>query len=124
MPVQNVPWPIVEHRLHPFDLAPGHLVKVSPGGKALPQEPVGVLVGAPFPGTVGMRKVDRHLRLAGEAPMVAHLLPLVVGEGSAELGRQGPDGLDKGLSHRGCMLGLQWDHQGKPRGAFDESPQR
>ncbi len=50
--------------------------------------------------------------------------PLVIGEGSAELGRQGPDGPDKGLPHRRCMLGLQRDQQGKPGGAFDERPQR
>ena len=33
-----------------------------------------------------MRKVDGHLRLACEAPMVAHLLPLVIREGPTELG--------------------------------------
>jgi len=71
-----------------------------------------------------MRKVDRHRCLGGKAPMVAHLLPLVIREGSAELGRQCLDGPDKGLPHRGGMLGLQRDQQGKPRGAFDESTQR
>ncbi len=69
-----------------------------------------------------MRKVDGHLRLDGEAPMVAHLLPLVIREGPAELRRQCPDSPDKGLPYRGRMLGLQRDQQGKPCGAFDESP--
>jgi hypothetical protein len=71
-----------------------------------------------------MRKVDRHLCLGGKAPMIAHLLSLVIREGPAELGRQGPDGPDKGLPHRGCMLGLEWDQQSKPRCAFDEGAQR
>ena len=56
-----------------------------------------------------MRKVDRHLCLGGKAPMVAHLLSLVIRERPAELRRQGPDSPGKGLPHRGRMLGLQRD---------------
>ena len=69
-----------------------------------------------------MCKVDRHFRLGGKAPMVAHLLPLVIREGPAELRWQGPDGPDKGPPHGGRMLGRERDQQGKPRRAFDERP--
>ena len=62
-----------------------------------------------------MCNVDRHLRLVGEASMVAHFLPLVISEGPAELRRQGHDCPDKGLSYCGRMIGLQRRQQGNPR---------
>ena len=66
-----------------------------------------------------MRKVDRHLRLAGEASMVTHFLPLVIREGPAELRRQGHDRPGKGLPYCGRMLGLQRDQQSNPRRASE-----
>ena len=32
VPVQNFPWAIVEHRLHPFDLAPRHALELGASG--------------------------------------------------------------------------------------------
>ena len=46
MLVQNLPGPIVEHRLDPFDLGTRHLSKPCTLWKELAQQPVGVLVGA------------------------------------------------------------------------------
>ncbi len=88
VPVQNFPWAIVEHRLHPFDLAPRHALELGASGKELPQQAVRVLVRPPLPGTLGMGKVDLHLGLFGEQPMLPHLLSLVVREGAAELSGQ------------------------------------
>ena len=120
LPVQNCPWPIIEHRLDTHNIPSGHTIKPGTCGKELSQEPVGVLVGASFPGSVGMRKVDGHCRLDGNASMVAHFLPLVIREGPAEVRRQSHDRPDKGLPDCGRMLGLQRDQQGKPRGPFDK----
>ena len=63
VPVQDFPGPIVEHRLDPLDLASGELMEPSPFGEELAEQPIGVLVRAPLPGTLGVRKIDAHLRL-------------------------------------------------------------
>ena len=122
VPVQNFPRPIVEHRLHTLDLPPRDAIELGACGKELAQQAVGVFVCAPLPGTLGMGKVDPHLRLLCEEPMLPHLLALVVGEGAAELGWQPPHFTDEGPPHGGRVLGLQRDQQGKPRGAFDQRP--
>ena len=114
VPVQNFPRPIVEHRLHALDRPPRDASELGAGGKALPQQPVGVLVRAPLPGTLGMGKVDPHLRLLREEPMLPHLLALAVREGAAELGGQRPHFTGEGPPHGGRILGLQWHRQRKP----------
>ena len=73
VPIENLPWPIVEHGLHPLDLGTGDLLKSRPLRKELAQQPVGVLIRPPLPGTLGMGKVDPHLRLLREEPVLAFL---------------------------------------------------
>ena len=89
-PVQNFPWPIIEHRLHALDVASREAIEPRACGKELAQQPVGVLVRAPLPGTLRMGKVDTHLCLLGEKPMLPHLLSLIVREGTAKWGGQRP----------------------------------
>ena len=124
VPVQNFPRAIVEHRLHTLDLPPRDVLELGAGGKKLPQQAVRVLVRAPLPGTLGMGEVDLHLGLFGEQPMFPHLLPLVVREGAAELGRQRPDFPREGPPHRGCVFGRQGDQQCKSGGAFHQRAER
>lgn len=124
VPVQNFPRPIVEHRLHAFDLPPRDVLELGAGGKELPQQAVRVLVRAPLPGALGMGKVDPHLGLFGEQPMLPHLLPLVVGEGAAELSGQRPHFPDEGPPHGGRVFGRQGDQQRKPGSAFHQRPER
>jgi hypothetical protein len=56
VPIQDFPRPIVEHRLHPLNLAAGQLIESRPFGKELAQQPTGVLVCASFPRTMRNRK--------------------------------------------------------------------
>lgn len=56
VPVQNFPRPIVEHRLHAFDLPPRHAIELGAGGKELPQQSICVLVRAPSQGHCGWAK--------------------------------------------------------------------
>jgi len=88
VPVQSFPRPIVEHRLHAFDLPPRYAMKLGTGGKELPQQAVRVLVRPPLPGTLGMGKVDLHLGLIGKEAVLPHFKALVVRQGAAELGGQ------------------------------------
>lgn len=62
VPIENLARPIVQHRLHAFDLGTGDLLKTRPLRKELAQQSVGVLIRAPLPGALGMGKVDPHLR--------------------------------------------------------------
>src|SRR5437016_6659605 len=80
VPGQDFPGPVVEHRLHLLDLFSRELIEPRALGEKLAQQAIGVLVRAPLPGTMWMRKVDAHLRLLREEAVLAHFLALVIGE--------------------------------------------
>ena len=122
VPVQNFPWPIVEHHLYPLDLASRQPREPRPFGEELAQQAVGVLICAPLPGGMRMGKIDPHLGLLGEEAMLTHFGSLVVGEGATKLSRQRPQFAREGLPHRGRVLGLQRHQQGKPRGPLHQGP--
>jgi hypothetical protein len=124
MPVENFPWPIIEHRLHAFDLAPRHIGKARAGRKQLAQEPVGVLVRPALPWTWRMSKVHFHLGLLREQTMLPHLLPLVVRQRAAQLRGQRPHFAGEGAPHSRGVFGLQRHQQGESGGAFHQCPQR
>src|SRR5207247_3939544 len=88
VPVEHFPGPVVEHRLHPLDLASRELIKPRARGKKLAQQAIGVLVRPPLPGTLRVGKIDAHLRLLGEEAVLPHFLTLVVHERAPELGGQ------------------------------------
>jgi hypothetical protein len=94
-----------------------------PFREELAQQPVRVFVRAPLPRTLGMGKVDVHLRLLGEEPVLAHFLPLVVGEGAAELSGQRPPFAGKGPPHGHRVLRLQRHQHREPGGAFHPGAQ-
>src|SRR5438445_4430782 len=88
VPGQDFAWSVVEHRLHLLDLFSRELIEPRARGEKLAQQAIGVLVRAPLPGTMRVRKVDAHLRLLREEAVLAHFLDLVVRERAAELGGQ------------------------------------
>lgn len=88
VPVQDLPRPIVEHHLHPLDLASRQSSEPRAFGKDLAQQAIRVLVRPPLPGRMWMRKIDPHLGLFREEAVLAHFRHLVVRERAAELGRQ------------------------------------
>ena len=61
-----------------LDLTPRELREVRTFGEELPEEAVGVLIGAPLPGTLRMREVDREARRLSEEPVLGQLLTAVV----------------------------------------------
>lgn len=56
------------------DRTPRDLRGVSPLREELPDQPVGVLVGATIPGAVRVREVDLDPRCLGEEAVFGHLL--------------------------------------------------
>ena len=73
VPVQDLPGPIIEQPLDPFDLAARQLIEPRPFGKELAQQPIGILVRVALPGTLRMGKVHLHLGLLRGEPVFAHL---------------------------------------------------
>ena len=124
MPVQDFPGPIVEQGLHPFDLGARESSEPGAFGKELAQQAIRVLVRPPLPGRMGMRKIHPHLRLFRKETVLAHFWPLVVREGAAELGRQGPQFAREGLPHGGRILGFQRHQHGKPRRPLHQGAER
>lgn len=56
-----------------------NLFKVSAFGEILPQQPVCVFVQPPFPGMVGVSKIDRHLEFFRHVFMAGKFLAVVEG---------------------------------------------
>ena len=56
VPVQDLPRPIVEHYLHPLDLASREPSEPRPFGEELAQQAVGVLIRPSLPGGMGCAK--------------------------------------------------------------------
>lgn len=90
VPVQNFLRPIVEYRLHAFDLAPRDPVELRAGWKELAEQPIRILVRPALAWTLRMHKVHFHLGLRGKEAILAHLLALIIRERAAELGGQRP----------------------------------
>ena len=124
VPVQDLPRPIVEHHLHPLDLASRQSSEPRAFGKDLAQQAIRVLVRPPLPGRMWMRKIDPHLGLFREEAVLAHFRHLVVRERAAELGRQRPQFAREGLPHRGRILGFQRHQHGKPCRPLHQRAQR
>ena len=71
-----------------------------------------------------MGKVHAHLRLFREEAVLPHFRSLVVRQGAAELGWQGPQVACEGLSHGGRILRCERHQQGKPRRALYQGAER
>lgn len=124
VPVQNFPRAIVEHRLHALDLPPRDVLELGAGGKELAQQSIGVFVGPALPWAMGMRKVNLHLRLLREEPVLTHFWALIIGERAAELRRQRAQLPREGPPDGQRVLGFQRHEQRKPRGPFHQCAQR
>ena len=58
--MKGFPWSAVELSLCGFDLTGGNVSEVSSLGKILPDQHVGILVRAPFPGTPRMGEIHLY----------------------------------------------------------------
>lgn len=98
-PPQGLPRPPVEQVLGLADLAVGHVRELGPLREELPEQAVGVLVGAPLPGRVRVAEAGPEARRLGEAGVLGHLSALVPGE-RGEHGGAPPSGTDATVSTR------------------------
>lgn len=95
--------------------------KVGALGEVLPQQAVGVFVGAALPGAGGVAEVDRDVGGDGEGLVGGHFGALVPGQGPLQV-RWG--GLDRGCQccadGSGTVVGGQVDEQQVAGAAFDQ----
>src|SRR5680860_24144 len=75
---------VVQNIFRPFDGFFFYVVKVGPFREILPDQPVQVLVGAPFPTMVGPGKVKVDPQALGDLFVVGELLAVIAGHGAYE----------------------------------------
>src|SRR3954452_19528748 len=84
-PAQGLSRPAVEGDRHGREVVDAVPAEVGALRKVLAQQPIGVLVRAALPRTVGIAEVDRHASLDPELGVLAHLCPLIPGQRSSQL---------------------------------------
>src|SRR6266566_3295770 len=84
-PAEGLAGSAVEGRGDGGEVAGGVLAQVSAFGEVLPQQVVGVLVGAALPGAVWVAEVDRKPGVDPQLRVLGHLGALVPGQGTAQL---------------------------------------
>ena len=66
-------WPLVQQSLNTLDVAAVDAFEVGAFGKELPNEAVGVLVGAAVPGAVRFGEVNREAQVVSQRLMLGEL---------------------------------------------------
>src|SRR3954454_12267618 len=84
-PAQGLSGPAVEGHRHSGEVLGAVHAEVGALWKVLPQQPVGVLVRAALPRTVGIAEVDRHASLDPELGVLGHFRSLIPGQRSSQL---------------------------------------
>src|SRR6266516_4422353 len=84
-PAEGLAGSAVEGRSDGGEVAGGVLAQVSAFGEVLPQQVVGVLVGAALLGAVRVAEVDRQPGVDPQLRVLGHLGALVPGQGTAQL---------------------------------------
>jgi hypothetical protein len=97
-PVERLAWAAVEFGGDRVEVVAGVHGQVGALGEVLPQQAVGVLVGAALPRAGRVAEMDRDVRGEGELVAASHLDALVPGQGLFHVGRQGLHGLRQGVA--------------------------
>src|SRR3954469_12926126 len=84
-PAQGLSRPAVEGDRHGCQVLGAVHAEVGALWKVLAQQPIGVLVRAALPRTVGIAEVDRHACLDPELGVLGHLRSLIPGQRSSQL---------------------------------------
>ena len=119
---QHLARPVVQVLLKPFQLGLAHRPKVRFLGVVPANQPVGILVGAPFLGGVRVRKVNVHASLHGQPLVLGHLRAVVVGHRFAELRGLLVEPSGKGSADGLGFLAAELDQQGVPRLSLHDAP--
>ena len=82
--MQDFPGPVVEFILNGVEGSPGDQIEVCFLRKKLSYEAVGVFVCSPFPGGVGVGKIDVGSGLFSKPFVVGHLKAIIIGHCSSK----------------------------------------
>ena len=122
MVVENFSRSVIEKLLDVVDFAARDVLKVSPFGDELTNQPVGVFAGAPLPGAVGFGKEDGHFQAFGQQLVLSEFLAVVEGDATAAGGRNlEQESLDL-VTHAASGAVLGFGQQHVTRLAIDEKP--
>lgn len=98
LPAEGFTWAGVEFGGDGVEVLTGVGREIGSLGEILPEQAVGVFVGASLPGTGGVTEVDRHVGCRGELVVASHLNTLVPGQGPFELRGQVKDGVEERIA--------------------------
>ena len=85
---QSFPRPLIELQSDDVELCLGVLREIRTFGEVLPQQSVGILVGAALPGTLRIAEVHLDVGRHREAFVLRHLKAPIPGEGATQLAGQ------------------------------------
>src|SRR3989338_3181831 len=100
--------------LNSFDFFSTDVSEVCSFGEELSNQSVGVFIGAAFPRTSGMRKVDFDLRLFRKEFVLCHLSSLIIRKTQSHLLWKSPHLPSKGLTYLFGGLVLQGNQKHGP----------
>lgn len=96
-PVEGLPRPVVEFVGDGVEIVLAVCGQVGAFGEVLPEQPVGVLVGASLPGAVRVAEVDPHVQCGRDLAVQRELGALVPGQRVKQRPGQRPHLVDDGL---------------------------
>ena len=99
-PAKGLARPAVEGSRHGRKVVRAVHAEIGAFREVLAQQPVGGLVRAALPGTVGVAEVDLKTSIDPQAGVLAHLRPLIPGQRSPQVLGQGGDRARDGVAHR------------------------
>ena len=114
---KTFPWAGVEPMGDGIQLSLGITREVRPLGQVLAQQPIGILVGAPLPWGVRIRKEDLNREPLGQARVLGHFFATIVRQGFPQQGGDMPEFRAEPLSGTPGIRPLhpgQEDQAGRP----------
>ncbi len=117
---QHLSRPGVEEPLDPAQISSSQIRQVCALGEVAAHESVGVLVGGPLPGAVGIAEEDVNTQGCGQLLVPCHLGAAVVGQGAKHgAGDLTQPALEAGQGTGGRAV-IELDEQDPAAGAFDQ----
>ena len=121
-PVETFSRSSVQPMRNGIELTLGVARQIRPLRQILPQEPIGVFVGATLPGTMRIGKEHADGESLCQALVLNHLLPSIIGQGSAQRGRHMLELAGKSLSGTQRIGLVEPSQEHQARGPLHKGP--
>src|SRR4051812_16425931 len=98
--LEALAWPVVQLGGDVIKVVAGPHTQIGALGEVLPEQTVGVFVGAAVPGGMRVAEVDLQAGRNLDPAVVEHLVALIPGQRSAQPSREPGEGADQGVADR------------------------